>query len=125
MTFSSIRQEIRDLRRLRRWLALIFILSIILPIPIGGVAFYELERDLNKDVTSFWVALEYAFDAAIGTKLTNITATSFVGGIVFNALAILKLVFFGFVSSIIMTTLQICMKSRELSRLEGAELDVH
>lgn len=125
MSVSQIRQEIRDLKVLRSWLAVVFVVSILLPIPMGATAFYQLENSSNRSVTSFEDALEYALDVTVGTKLTNFTAVTLGGKIISSLLAVLKLVFFGFIASIIMTWLEIYIKERELSYLRGSDRNVH
>ena len=119
MTVSQVRQEIRDLKRLTRYLLAIFVLSILVPIPLAALTFYNLENASNTGVRTYWNALEYASDVALGTRLTNATALTFQGKLLSSLLAVLKLVFFGFISSIILTCIQIYIKQSELDYLRG------
>ena len=89
------------------------------------MAFYRIESSSNTSLVGYWDALGYASDVALGTKLTSLTPVTFQGRIISSLLALLRLVFFGFVSSMILTYLQIYLKKKELGYLRGASRNVH
>lgn len=115
---GELQDEINDLKRLRRWLVGFFILFIALPIPIGGIALYNVERSVNSSITSELDGIGYCLQVATGAKINTATVpTTNAGKLISGILGLMNLVFFGFIASIITCSIEINIKDKRMARL--------
>jgi hypothetical protein len=115
---GELQDEINDLKKLRKWLIVFFVLFVVLPIPIGGIVLYNAERSVNSSITSELDGIAYCFQVATGAKIANTTVTTTnVGKLISGILGLMNLVFFGFIASIITCWIEISIKDKRMSRL--------
>jgi hypothetical protein len=114
---GTIQQEINDLKRLRKWLIMLFIIFAVIPIPVCGVIFYEVEKRNNCVVKSPLDGIAFCFEAATGADVTGITPVTNLGKVVVSIVALMDLVFFGFITAIITCSVEIYIKQKSLPRL--------
>jgi hypothetical protein len=119
---GELQDEINDLKKLRKWLVGFFILFIALPIPIGGIALYNVEKTVNPSITSELDGIGYCFQVATGAQITNTTSpTTNVGKLISGLLGLMNLVFFGFIASIITCSIEIDIKHGRMARLATSD----
>ena len=120
-SIGTIQQEINDLKSLRKWLIILFILFAVIPIPVCGVIFYEVEKHKSCVVRSQVDGIAFCFEVATGADITNIVPVTSLGKAMVSIVALMNLVFFGFISAIITCSVEIYIKQKSLPRLQTME----
>ena len=120
-TIGNVRQEINDLKGLRKLLVILFIIFAATPIPVCGVIFYEVEKHKNCVVKSQLDGIAFCFEVATGADITRIVPVTDLGKAIVSIVALMDLVFFGFISAIITCSVEIYIKQKSLPRLQTME----
>ncbi len=100
-------KRLNELRRIRKYLIGLFAVFIILPIFLGPFLILNSESKINSQLDDYWEAFTYNYAIITSSDLINATVISNEGKIVVGAFSWLYLVFFGFITAIILTSIEI------------------
>ena len=89
----------------------------MIPIPVCGAIFYEVEKHKNCAVESQLDGISFCFEVATGADVTRIAPVTDLGKVVVSIVALMDLVFFGFIAAIITCSVEIYIKQKSLPRL--------
>ena len=115
---GTIQQEINELKSLRKWLIILFVFLAAIPVPLFGVMFYEFEKNENGAVKSHLDGIAFCFEVATGADVTGIVPVTNLGKAVTSIVALIDLIFFGFISAIVTCSIEIYIKEKSLPRLQ-------
>lgn len=110
--------EVESLESLRKWLGVLIVL-LVACIPILGYLFYVAEVGHNADVNSWIDALMFSLKQSTGADVSQVNPVTEFGNIIAVFLAIIELVLFALIVSVIMLSVEIRSKSSHLARRTG------
>ena len=111
---AELRAEIADLRRLRVYSSALLLVFLVAPL-IAAVPIYVLaEGPTNPELSDYGLASQYALSVALRSPVSNVTVRTPIGRTLTVVLSFLNLVFFGFIASIVATSVQIQVKRSNL-----------
>ena len=105
----SIRERKKELEKRRNYLGGFFAIFVVVPILLGPFLFMHFESNNNPEFSHYTTALVYNYQIITGAELTNYIASTNEGKIVVGIFSLLYLVFFGFISAIIITCIEIAI----------------
>ena len=100
-------KRLNELRRIRKYLAILFVVFGLIPIFLGPAIITSYESASNENLKEYWDAFFYNYQVITGSELTDVKVISDGGKIVVGILSLLYLVFFSFIAGIVMTSIEI------------------
>jgi len=118
MTFDvqELEREIENLKRMRLWSFFLLLVFLIAPVLIFVPILVCLEGSSNPGLSNLFSSLEYVIGVVTQSQISSATVQTQAGRIITVILSLLNLVFFGFIASIIVTTIDIRTKASRLPR---------
>ena len=114
----DLQLEINSLKSLRTWSIILVIVFFIL-IPVTGYAFYYAEVGQNPAVKSWQDGIMFALKQSTGADVSQANPVTGLGDAFAVALAVLDLLLFGFIVTIIVLSIEIRVKSLYKARRVG------
>ena len=113
MTDEQDLKRIQHLKKFRFYIMILFVVSVVVPLSVGSILLVYFEN-LHNNQIGYDESFLYNYEIITGTDLTDIKLLSNEGKLFAGFLSLLKLVFFGFITTIIITTIEIKILTKYL-----------
>jgi len=113
---AKLEDEIDRLEKMRLWSAVLLLVFLVAPSLVAVPILVCAEAPANSGLSNYYSALGYAVGVATRSRISNATVVTPIGQAVTVVLSLFNLIFFGFISSIVMTSIQIHVTASKLPK---------
>jgi asparagine N-glycosylation enzyme membrane subunit Stt3 len=113
---GDLLQAVKDLKTLALYTGILFVIFILVPIFISPYLLLLFESSTNNQMTTYWATFEYTYEIIMGVDISKASIITSEGKILVGILALFKLIFLGFLASIVTTYIQLKIKLEKVPR---------